>query len=84
MIDNIQDLYAMFKDSVKGRYKLHPVTLGMVAGGLLYLIMPLDFLPDYIPLIGLVDDLAVLTVVFNSIKDELEDYRQWRLENSKS
>lgn len=34
-----------------------------VAGGLLYLLMPIDLIPDVIPVLGQIDDLVVLTLL---------------------
>ena len=36
----------------------------------------MDFIPDAIPLIGFLDDLAVLTTVINSLQAELLKYRK--------
>ena len=34
-----------------------------VAGGVLYLLMPLDLIPDVIPVIGALDDLVILSLL---------------------
>lgn len=81
-IAHIRELYALFRDSVKGDYKLHPLTFGAIGGGLLYLLMPFDFIPDMIPLLGLVDDMAILTTIINSLEGELAAYRKWKKEKS--
>ena len=36
-------------------------------GALLYTIIPIDAIPDYIPVAGLVDDAAVITFAFDQI-----------------
>jgi curved DNA-binding protein CbpA len=77
-LENVRELYALFKDSVKGDYKLHPANIAMIGGGLLYFILPVDLIPDFIPIVGYLDDLAVLTTIMNSLKGELKEYRQWR------
>lgn len=77
-VENVRDLYALFKDSFNGAYKLHPLTLGVIAGGLLYFLTPIDFIPDVIPLIGYIDDMAILTTIINSLQNELEVYRKWK------
>ena len=51
IIKDLKDLYLLFVDSLKGRHKLHPAITGIIAGGLLYFIVPLDLVPDYIPII---------------------------------
>jgi curved DNA-binding protein CbpA len=80
ILKDVKDLYALFIDSIKGKYKLHPAIMSIIGGGLLYFIMPLDLIPDYIPIVGLLDDFAVLTAVINSLQDELADYRKYKEE----
>jgi uncharacterized membrane protein YkvA (DUF1232 family) len=48
---------------------------------LLYLISPIDISPDIIPLIGFVDDVAILVFAASLIKDDLEKYRAWKTIN---
>ena len=50
----------------------------MIGGGLLYFIIPTDFIPDMIPIFGLLDDIAVLTMISNSVQSELNEYRNWK------
>ncbi len=78
ILEDLKDLYGIFIDSIKGRYKLHPGLLSIIGGGLLYFIIPLDFIPDYIPIVGLLDDFAVLSAIINSMQAELSDYRKFK------
>jgi uncharacterized membrane protein YkvA (DUF1232 family) len=78
ILKDLKDLYALFVDSIKGKYKLHPAITGIIGGGLLYFIVPLDLIPDYIPIVGLLDDFAVLSAIINSLQDELADYRKFK------
>ena len=77
-VDNAIQLYSLFKDTIKGAYKLHPLTFGLIAGGLLYFITPMDLIPDFLPFIGYFDDMVILTTIVNSLQKELEDYRKWK------
>lgn len=81
ILESVRDLYSLLSDTVKGKYKLPPVTLGIIAGGLLYFIIPTDFIPDFIPFVGLLDDVAVLTTIINSLQGELLAYRNWKKNN---
>ena len=78
VLENVRELYALFKDSVHGNYKLHPANVAMIGGGLLYFILPADLIPDFIPIVGYLDDLAVLTTIMNSLKGEMGEYRVWK------
>lgn len=77
-LENVRELYSIFKDTVNGQYNLDPTHLAMIGGGLLYFILPADFIPDFIPFIGYIDDLAVLTSIMNSLKGEIGEYRNWK------
>ena len=77
-LKNVRVLYALFKDTVNGKYKMPPASVAMIGGGLLYFILPADLVPDFIPVIGYLDDLAVLTTIMNSLKKEICDYRLWK------
>jgi uncharacterized membrane protein YkvA (DUF1232 family) len=39
----------------------------LVAGAIAYIIMPMDFIPDYIPFLGEVDDLVVLVLALQRL-----------------
>ena len=80
ILENLKNLYGLFVDSVKGKYNLHPAIIGLIGGGLLYFIIPLDLIPDYIPIVGLLDDYVVLSAIINSLQTELADYRDWKKE----
>src|SRR5210317_1241122 len=77
-LKNVRVLYALFKDTVNGKYKIPPASVAMIGGGLLYFILPTDLIPDFIPVIGYVDDLAILTTIMNSLKEEINDYHIWK------
>lgn len=74
-------LFSMLLDSFKGRYPLPKKTALVLVFAFLYLISPVDIIPDIFPLIGLVDDVAVFAFAFGFIKDDLENYRAWKMSN---
>ena len=82
-LENVRELYALFKDAVKGDYQLHPANIAMIGGGLLYFILPVDLIPDFIPIVGYLDDLAVLTTIMNSLKEEIAAYRSYKKSHPK-
>jgi uncharacterized membrane protein YkvA (DUF1232 family) len=53
----------------------HPASPGWlkwaVAGLALYLVSPVDLLPDFIPLLGLVDDLVLIPLVIRALLNRL-------------
>ena len=63
----------------RGEYRAvsKPALIAVVAG-LLYFLAPLDAVPDWIPGLGFIDDLAVLGWVMRKWSAELEAFRAWR------
>lgn len=52
-------------------------TLASCATALLYVLSPVDVIPDFIPGIGLIDDAAVLTFLLHSLAEDLAAFRVW-------
>jgi uncharacterized membrane protein YkvA (DUF1232 family) len=48
---------------------------------LVYLISPIDILPDFIPVLGFIDDLLVMVVVLNKIINSADKELLARIEN---
>jgi uncharacterized membrane protein YkvA (DUF1232 family) len=77
LLDDIRTAYDMVSDSVSGRYKgISKATLALLAGGLAYLALPVDIVPDFIPVAGWLDDAAVLTWIFAKCADEFKKYKE--------
>ena len=52
-------------------------TIVLVVGALLYLVSPIDAIVDAIPVLGLLDDAAVLAWVIRHVRWELDAFRDW-------
>lgn len=77
--DDVCDVFALLKDRITGKYTETPwSTIAALTGALLYVLSPLDVIPDFIPLAGFLDDAAVFGFVLAFAKDDLARYREWR------
>ena len=71
-------LFDMVKDYADGSYREVPQkSIFAAAAALLYILNPLDLIPDLVPALGLVDDAAVLTMVVKAIQSDVHAYRSW-------
>jgi uncharacterized membrane protein YkvA (DUF1232 family) len=79
-----QIMFMMIKDFRKGVYNKIPwFTIAAITTALLYVFMPIDLIPDFIPGLGFIDDLTVLSFVTGWIETDLHKYLDWKLkENS--
>lgn len=70
------------KDVATGRYKGYSKThLTLIVAAILYVVSPLDVIPDFLIVAGLIDDAAIIAWVFNEIGKELDKYKEVSGEN---
>ena len=78
-------MYGMLKDYRKGVYTKVPwFTIATIAFAFLYILNPLDIIPDFIPGLGYIDDLGVLTFGLRFIESDLHNYLDWKLERQEA
>ncbi|MEN3039549.1 MAG: YkvA family protein [Candidatus Kryptonium sp.] len=79
----IQLLIMMLNDYVDGVYKEVPWhTIVAIVIIILYILNPLDLIPDFIPLLGQLDDLAVLYFGWRLICEDVKEYANWKIKNT--
>lgn len=72
----------MTRDVIRGDFRPVPWSaFGMMALALAYLVMPFDLIPDFLLLIGLVDDVVIVGWLLNRIDHRLSEYRTWKQAN---
>lgn len=75
---DIQAITRLLTAWAKGRYRVVPMrTLVALLGALLYFLMPLDAVPDFILALGFLDDAAIIARVIQIFRDDLNAFRQW-------
>lgn len=69
-------MMALLRDYRNGTYREIPwYALSAVAAALLYVLSPLDFIPDVIPILGYTDDALMMSVCLLLVEHELDDYQ---------
>ncbi|MEM9621877.1 MAG: YkvA family protein [Pseudomonadota bacterium] len=53
-------------------------TLIVLVAALLYFVVPIDVIPDFLLGWGYLDDIAVVGYVFNQVAEEIAAFEQWR------
>jgi uncharacterized membrane protein YkvA (DUF1232 family) len=76
-------MFMMIKDYRKGIYKDVPwFTIAAITAALLYVFIPIDLIPDFIPGLGFIDDLTMISFVTGWIESGLHRYLDWKLKNN--
>lgn len=78
-------MFGMLQDFRKGKYTAPPwFSIAAIGLTLLYLFNPLDFIPDFIPGVGYIDDFALFTVAMRFVQSDLHNYLDWKIQESKN
>lgn len=79
----VYTLIRMIRYVIKGQYKDLPIkSIVLVVMGLLYFLSPIDFIPDFITGFGLVDDISIILWIYNSLREDIEDFEVWESERA--
>ena len=69
----------LISDYVKGNYKEVPIaTVITLTAAVIYVVSPIDMIPDVIPFLGQLDDAAVIGIAFRAAHNDLIAYATWR------
>jgi len=81
-VDDFKLLFAVVRDYAKGRYRKIPFwSIAAIVAGFLYVLNPLDLIPDFIPLVGQIDDAAVVAACLLMVRQDLHRYKKWKIEH---
>ena len=71
-------MLSLLKDYWKKDYTTIPwYAVSAIAFSLLYVLNPMDLAPDYIPFLGYMDDVTVLSFAVALVKKDLTAYEKW-------
>lgn len=76
---DVRLMFSMIRDYWYGNYRSVPwKTIAAVAGALLYVLNPLDVIPDLILGFGLLDDASVVALCLKVVESDLHRYAAWK------
>ena len=82
--EQIRLMFSMLQDYISGEYKEIPkASIVPVVWTLFYIINPVDLVWDGMPVLGHLDDVAIITLCLRFVAIDLEKYKKWKA-NSES
>lgn len=78
--ETLQTMFRLIKASMSGEYTGVPgTTVAAAVAVLIYFLSPIDLIPDFIPVLGLLDDVALVAWFSTTLKGEMDKFHEWEL-----
>ncbi|MCX6558609.1 MAG: YkvA family protein [Candidatus Aminicenantes bacterium] len=82
-VADVKLFFSLVRDYMDGSYKKIPFwVIAAIVFALLFVLNPFDLIPDFIPIVGYIDDAAVVAGCLALVDQQLQEYKKWKLSNS--
>ncbi len=76
--DSLLTCFRLLRAYATGRYRDIPwASLLSIVAAVIYFVMPLDLIPDFILSLGLIDDAVLLAWILSSLKNDIDHFIEW-------
>ena len=77
-------LLSMLRAYIKKQYTdVSIATIIAAVAGLIYVVNPMDVVPEYVLGVGILDDAAILGIILQAMHMDLNKYKKWQKANGK-
>lgn len=66
----------MLRDVFRGQYKMSFLTTAIAIIAIVYIVFPFDIIPDFIPVVGWLDDGLVIYMLLKRLVSETQRYNR--------
>jgi len=78
-ISDLKLMFSVIQDYISGEYREIPWwSIAAIVAALLYVLSPIDLIPDFIPVIGYIDDALVVAACLAMVEQDLQNYKDWK------
>ena len=75
-MNDFKVLVRMAKDIMAGRYKVNTWNASIIVATIIYVVSPIDAIPDIIPVLGWLDDVTIVGYALSKLSEELKRYKE--------
>lgn len=76
--DSLMACFRLLRAYAKRQYTKIPwQSLLLIIASVIYFVMPVDLIPDFLVAVGFVDDAALLAWTIKAVKSDIDDFRTW-------
>ena len=74
----LQAMLRLIQAYYRGEYRMWPwIPLLIIIAAIVYVVNPLDLIPDWVPGLGLLDDAFIVAFAVRQTKQSLDDFMAW-------
>ncbi len=78
VLEPIQTSYRLIRAYASGEYRdISLENFGLIVAAIIYFVMPIDAMPDFIAGLGFTDDAAILAWTYKKVAEELQRFTHW-------
>ena len=77
--ESLQIFLRLLRAHLAGKFHSPPDSILMIIAAVIYFVSPFDLIPDSIPVLGLIDDAAVITFVAKANLTLISNFRTWEI-----
>ena len=78
LLESLMTSFRLLRCYVSGEYRdISFESIAIIVAAITYFVMPLDVVPDFLLMFGILDDAALLAWTFGSVADELTRFTDW-------
>ena len=85
MFDDVKQMISLVGDYYSGDYPYAPwFSVSAILVCLLWVLSPVDLIPDALPLAGMLDDIVITSLVLAMTEQDLREHARWKREQEKA
>ena len=84
LLKNRKVMWQMIRETLKGSYRMSLLSLAVSVCSIAYIIFPFDLIPDYIPVLGWIDDGVVFYLMLKRLSWETQRYNRYKAAERRS